>query len=480
MTLSIELLLGISVAIFFFLRQLKTQKYSEIALICLSFTFLFFFWGSSIFLVLIPALIGYVSSFKPKENKAKITYYLVLLASIVVWYSQAKFNFFGFRGESVTLEGLALLGASYILIRLCHIIKDGYQIDSYISRLNYLLFLPAIPIGPIHNIKEYKTSKITPPGIIGSQAYIGRGLYGIFKIFILSSAIAPYALDFDNVVFFEKTVFLNIVLSLCAYSLYLYWNFSGAIDIVISLSRLIGWKVPENFDLPFLATNIQDFWRRWHMSLTNSLRDLVFIPFVKSITTKKYSVHYYLVTFAGILIVFIISALWHNLSVNYLLWGLWHAFFMVLYSLFKICNVRFGKITAGYFLKVLSTIFTFLIVSCGWLFFIYPSVFILEKALNYSQFTATEVVLDKPYSNTILVNYKQNNNGYINAYLDDGTGEKLYQKKRSGEYNFIHFHGSGEHRSLRNGYYQVRLEFFSNKDKLLYTYKAEVDVQHEQ
>ena len=455
-------------------RYTKSIRVAEISGVLLSVVFFGYFWQEAMFFLIIPLLLLFFVDLKSISQSTKLLLF-VYFFSVFLWYAQTKYSLFiSNKGDSI-----ALIGASYLLIRLVHYFRNGEQIESIVSRINYIFFAPSIPIGPIQSVDDYKSSRLPLLKLKNSMSIWGRISYGIVKIYIFSSFIAAYALDFDNIDFVSLP-YLKIFISLCLYSIYLYWNFSGAIDIVIGVSRLIGWGLPENFDKPFFATNIQEFWRNWHMSLTKSLRDLVFIPFVKKYQYPRGSIKYYAISVIGIFIVFLASALWHNFTLNYLLWGAWHAFFM---SITLILGIWFSfKNLPSFFEKIsrpFRIIITFSIVSMGWLFFIYPSPYIFHKVINYHNFSTTEIVLDAPYSNTVLVKYPAIVGGNVDVYFGRKNEVKSYQKDRDGKYDFVHMHGNGKDRSLANGLYEVKLVFKDRKGNEMYTYKDQVNVENE-
>jgi alginate O-acetyltransferase complex protein AlgI len=116
-------------------------------------------------------------------------------------------------------------------------------------------------------------------------------------------------------------------LGLVGYALQIYFDFSGYTDMAIGLAMMMGFRFVENFDLPYLAQSIGDFWRRWHISLSNWFRDYVFFPLErKRIPVIGQSLN--------ILIVFLLTGLWHGVTLNFVVWGLLHGFFIVLENLF--------------------------------------------------------------------------------------------------------------------------------------------------
>ena len=435
--------------------------------------------------IVLILLIAVIKSYRSACGNNKLVLFLFTLFAFI-WYSEAKYSLLSSALEHVGMAELGLntvvsvIGASYILMRLLIYILADYQAIGFISSVHYILFAPALPTGPIQTVEEYNSSRINRIAIINSGPILGRIIWGAIKVLVISSYLAPYALDFDNVTVFAEYVWLNIVLSLCVYTVYLYLNFSGSIDIVIGVSNLLGWMLPENFNWPLFATNIQDFWRRWHMSLTNTLRNIFFVPFVKLFNFSDGDIRRLLVSIIGFYLIFGLSALWHNFTYNFLLWGVWHATGMTLHIFYKKLVTK-QSILQNYAYKALSFVVTFVFVSLGWLFFTYPSPAILNKAIYYHEFNIQEVRLAEPYGTTILLNYRPVNNGFVNVAVDKGDGSKDYVKWRDGKYNFVHIHGEADasgDRSLQNKDYRVKLDFYDPHKNYLYSYSQKIEIKN--
>lgn len=468
------------------IRYSKNIKQAELFGLLLSTLVIVTQWREKGFLaILLIVLVVCIRQYQSSQLKNWLLT-MILLVLALVWYGEAKYSSISFVLDKIGFVDLqfdvivSVVGASYILMRLLNYILSNGSNLSLLSSLHYILFAPALPTGPIQTVDEYKSSRIKLVPIIDTAPLLGRIVWGVLKVFIISSYIAPYALDFDNVVLFESVVWLNVVLSLCAYTIYLYLNFSGSIDIVIGLSNLLGWKLPENFNWPLLATNIQDFWRRWHMSLTNTLRNIFFVPFVKQFSFPEGDWRRYIVSVIGFYLIFGLSALWHNFTYNFLLWGVWHATGMTVHYFYKRVIVE-KAIFGTYVYKAFSWLITFVFVSLGWIFFTYPSPAIVNKALNYDEFSVQEIELAKPYGSTILVNYKPVLNGYVDVLVNSGEGYKEYATSRDGKYNFAHIHGVADKagdRSLVNKSYSVKLNFYDVNRAFLYSYNRPIVIKN--
>ena len=179
-------------------------------------------------------------------------------------------------------------------------------------------------------------------------------MYGIFEKLVFCDYISSIISNFLSL----ETTGLTLLIGIFLYSFQIYLDFDSYSNISIGTARLLGFHLDKNFNSPYLAFNLKDFWRRWHISLSSWLRDYIYIPLGGNRygTFRKY---------LNLIIVFIISALWHGITLNYLLWGLLHGFIQVIEDLFEKAT-NLNKIN---FLKPLRILFNFVIVSLLWLIF---------------------------------------------------------------------------------------------------------------
>jgi alginate O-acetyltransferase complex protein AlgI len=149
-----------------------------------------------------------------------------------------------------------------------------------------------------------------------------------------------------------------------AYAAKIYFDFTGYSDIAIGLAGLLGFRIPENFDRPYWAENISQFWRRWHMSLSSWIRDYIFIPLGGSRRGK-------LLTAVNLFIAMALAGLWHGAAWTFVLWGLWHGIGLAAHRAWSVAAVpRLAVLNSGTAqIRALSIIATFLFVCFGWVLF---------------------------------------------------------------------------------------------------------------
>jgi membrane protein involved in D-alanine export len=268
---------------------------------------------------------------------------------------------------------LGFLGISYVTFRGLDAvfgIQDGLiQSVPLFEMFAYLFFFPAISSGPIDRYRRFDTdwkARLNQRGFLRDLDLAIHKLFtGFFYKFILAYLIAT---KWKNVAE-THTGFWGLLDYMYAYSFYLFFDFAGYSQFAIGLSYLFGVATPENFDKPFLAFNILDFWKRWHMTLSFWFRDHVYMRFVLAATKGKWFTGRYTASYLGLLLNFGLMGLWHGTAAHYLLYGLYHAALCIGYDLFR----RFNKLKqiwgTGMLWKLISIFITFHFVCFGFLLF---------------------------------------------------------------------------------------------------------------
>lgn len=187
---------------------------------------------------------------------------------------------------------------------------------------------------------------------------------GCFKKVIIADTLGS-AVDygFTNLESMHTGEALIVMLS---YTLQLYFDFSGYCDMASAIAALFGFELPVNFDSPYKAHNISEFWKRWHISLTRFLTKYVYIPLGGNRKGLRR-------TCINILIVFLVSGLWHGAGITFIIWGMMHGALMLIYRLYHTHKKESEEKNPGLFVGALSVILTFLYVNAAWVFFRAPS-----------------------------------------------------------------------------------------------------------
>jgi alginate O-acetyltransferase complex protein AlgI len=222
------------------------------------------------------------------------------------------------------------LGMSYYIFRNIHYTVESYngriQNEGLLFYLAYNFFLPVLIIGPINRypefVRDWQRRRMNNEYFsLGLQ----RILYGVSKImiignYLLSSKIPSFISNLD-----ENYVWLKAYLSTVTVVLNAYFQFAGYSDIAIGISLLLGIRIMENFNFPFLASNMQEFWSKYHMSLSAFCRDYIYTPIAS----------YFRKPMLGVFITMSIIGLWHEITMPFLIWGLLQALGIYLAFLFK-------------------------------------------------------------------------------------------------------------------------------------------------
>lgn len=231
-------------------------------------------------------------------------------------------------GLSVPLAGVALpLGISFFTFQGISYAIDVYRdpeagARSFWEVLLFLSFFPQLIEGPIIRFHEV-SQQLRERSATAEDMAEGcrRFILGLSKKLLIADIIAS-AVD----AVFAQSGLHDVRLSLVAaigYSLQLYFDFSGYSDMALGLGRMFGFRFPENFDLPYTASTVQEFWRRWHITLSSWFKDYLYIPLGGNRRGKAR-------TCLNVLIVFFLTGLWHGASWTFILWGLWHGLWSVL------------------------------------------------------------------------------------------------------------------------------------------------------
>lgn len=224
------------------------------------------------------------------------------------------------------LLGWAWVGFSYIAFRLMGVLLDYRQgrlptftLSEFVT---YVLFFPTLSAGPIDHAPRFidelrhNTPLDAPSLVIG----MGRVAIGVFKKFIIADSLARISLTPTLAAMTESRA--GLWLWIYVYSFHLFFDFSGYSDIAIGIGRLYGITLPENFDRPYLQRNLQQFWQRWHMTLSGWFRTYYFLPLSRWCIRHQWSTT--LTLLLAQLSTMLLIGLWHGLTLNFALWGLWH------------------------------------------------------------------------------------------------------------------------------------------------------------
>ena len=355
-------------------------------LVLLLFSLVFYTWGEQIMvlLLLLSALVDFSAGLIINKGYRKLGLYFSFIFNIGIlcYFKYAYFlttNFsnlleiFGLNVDysSSFIDVTLPIGISFFTFQTMSYTFDVYRgkvkaNKNFIDFACYVTLFPQLIAGPIVRYSEIE-AELQQKNMRLDQFYEGckRFIIGLSKKMLIANNCAFFA---DAVFSLPNNELSMLIawLGIVCYALQIYYDFSGYSDMAIGLGLMFGFTFPENFNYPYVAKSIKDFWRRWHITLSNWFKDYLYIPLGgnRKSATK---------TYINLIIVFSITGLWHGANWTFLIWGLWHGLFLIIERL------GFNKMLKKNHVS-LSHLYTLLVVLFGWIFFRSET---LTQAINY-------------------------------------------------------------------------------------------------
>ena len=303
---------------------------------------IFYAWGEPVyvFLMLFSILLGYVSGILLEKSMEKgwrifapgriLAGSVFVFAGVFIFFKYTDFlisNINGLTGSEIPLLKIALpIGISFYTFQIISYLVDVYRKDvpaqkNIISMAAYVAMFPQLIAGPIVRYKDVavqlKERRSTWEML---EAGITRFVIGLSKKILIANELGELCNLFRDSQ--DKSVLFYWLYAL-AFMLHIYFDFSGYSDMAIGLGKIFGFTFPENFNYPYIAGSITDFWRRWHMTLGSWFRDYLYIPLGGNRVSK-------IKWFRNIFVVWMFTGIWHGAAWNFLFWGLYFAILLVI------------------------------------------------------------------------------------------------------------------------------------------------------
>lgn len=403
------------VLIIYYNPIIKTRKFKNIFLLLASL--LFYAYGEPVFVffMLFSILVNYFLGIKVATSKHKKVY-------IKIAYLYNLFVLFIFKYLTFTLKNLSLLlnnnnfvieialpiGISFFTFQMLSYVIDVYRNPEKLQRniLNVALYVSLFPqliAGPIvryETVAEELQHRKENLDDFVSGVY--RFVYGLGKKVLISNYVG---LIVDNIFYSLQTTSISVCtawIGAIAYTLQIYFDFSGYSDMAIGLGKMFGFHFDENFNYPYIAKSITDFWRRWHISLSTWFRDYVYIPLGGNRVSSQRHIF-------NLFVVWLFTGIWHGANWTFIVWGLYYFVLLLLEKKTKFVE-KLGKF---------SHVYTLLLVIISWVIFRADNLsiamsylgnmfgigvisFIDEMAIDYVRFTGWIIPLGMILSTPVI------------------------------------------------------------------------------
>ena len=384
---------------FLFIYVLLKKQNTLRTLYVIAFSYYFYYKtsGGYFFLLAIVTVWDYyiglsISIFKGK-NRKKFLLFLSVLGNlgILCYFKYTNFVYeyiCNFSGEEFKPLSIFLpIGISFYTFQ-----SMSYTIDIYRGKIKplyniwdyafFVSFFPQLVAGPIIRAKDFLPQIHRP--LLVTRNMLGRGVYLIAIGLLKKAVISDYiSVNFVDRIFDNPSLYSGIenLFGIYGYALQIYCDFSGYSDMAIGIALLLGFRFNDNFDSPYKAATITEFWKRWHISLSSWLKDYLYI-FLGG--NRKGKIR----TYINLMITMLLGGLWHGASLRFILWGGLHGITLVIHKIFLSLfpSLKSTGIQMKPFQRFSGILLTFHIVCFGWIFFRSQNV---ESAVAMMQQIAT-------------------------------------------------------------------------------------------
>lgn len=349
---------------------LKSQRARQIGLLCLNIVFYSAAGPGELALLLASASITYVaaryliSSASPSRRRLGL---VITLSNLMI--------LLGFKvlQTSSTSSILLPLGISFYTFNLV-----GYGLDVYKRRLPaessllkfliYISFFPTIASGPLVRYAAFKPQAEANSTLDGDQAVLG--LFNLIIGLAKKLIVADYLATIVNPLFagHDQLGVIGAWIAVLGYTFQIYFDFSAYSDMAVGVGYLFGFKLPPNFNAPYAAQSITEFWARWHITLSTWFREYLFLPLSRLLLKWTAGRGTAAIRTLSLILTMALIGLWHGLSWTFLLWGVYYGCLLAIHAQFR------GAGEGSTWQQIASRVVTFFLVMLGWVLFRSPSV----------------------------------------------------------------------------------------------------------
>lgn len=332
----------------------------------------FYAYGEPIYVILLVAssagnyILARLTGECPKIRKLTMTLAVVINLGLLVIFKYSGFlveTFNSVTGAGIPVPRVRMpIGISFFTFQALSYVIDVYRGDASVQKnfgkvLLYISFFPQLIAGPIvkyHDVEAEINNRKQTPEEIGKG--IRRFIAGLSKKILIANTMGLVA---DNLFGAAATGITGpgAWLGAVSYMLQIYFDFSGYSDMALGLGMMFGFHFHENFDYPYISASIREFWRRWHMSLSGWFKEYLYIPLGGNRRGKFRTV-------VNKMIVFVCTGIWHGASFNFLFWGIYHGFFLMLEEYIPFIGKKGGKLKSFF-----QHVYALLVVCVGFVFF---------------------------------------------------------------------------------------------------------------
>ena len=331
----------------------------------------FYAYGEPIYVILLVAssagnyILARLTGECPKIRKLTMTLAVVINLGLLVIFKYSGFlvdTFNSVTGAGIPVPQVRMpIGISFFTFQALSYVIDVYRGDASVQKnfgkvLLYISFFPQLIAGPIvkyHDVEAEINNRKQTPEEIGKG--IRRFIAGLSKKVLIANTMGLV----DNLFGAAATGITGpgAWLGAVSYMLQIYFDFSGYSDMALGLGMMFGFHFHENFDYPYISASIREFWRRWHMSLSGWFKEYLYIPLGGNRRGKFRTV-------VNKMIVFVCTGIWHGASFNFLFWGIYHGFFLMLEEYIPFIGKKGGKLKSFF-----QHVYALLVVCVGFVFF---------------------------------------------------------------------------------------------------------------